>query len=161
MVEELFDHEHYDENMLMIETNLDDMPGEWMGYVLERLLELGAKDAYYTPIFMKKNRPAQKLSVLLSIDKLDVISDLIFKETTTLGLRYFPVTCHRLERRFFKVQMGEWGEIAVKAGYQEGKLVQLAPEYEDCAKVAKEWGIPLKEVYDQVKKQAMNQLVAF
>lgn len=144
--------EHKDSDMVMVETNLDDMPGEWMGYVLDLLFENGAKDAYYTPIFMKKNRPAQKLSVLIAAGNLEKISRLLFQETTTLGIRYYSVTCHRLEREYIQVNLGDWGEVSVKIGKQDGKLVQIAPEYEDCARVARLHQVPLKHVYDKAKE---------
>ncbi|MEW9669225.1 nickel insertion protein [Ammoniphilus sp. 3BR4] len=144
--------EHQDSGMVMVETNLDDMPGEWMGYVLDLLFENGAKDAYYTPIYMKKNRPAQKLSVLVAACDLEKISSLLFRETTTLGVRYYSVTCHRLEREFIQVDLGDWGKITVKIGKQDGNIVQIAPEYEDCAKVARLHKVPLKHVYDKAKE---------
>ena len=150
-------NEHVDKAMIMIETNLDDMPGEWMGFVLEELFTLGVKDAFYTPILMKKNRPAQKLSVLVAEEDLERISSFLFKETTTLGLRHYPVTCYRLEREFLFVDMEEWGTVQLKIGRQGGKVVQVAPEYEDCAKVARETGIPLRVVYETVKAKASVQ----
>jgi uncharacterized protein (DUF111 family) len=150
-------NEHVDMGMIMIETNLDDMPGEWMGFVLEELFKLGVKDAFYTPIWMKKNRPAQKLSVLIVEEDLDLISSFLFKETTTLGLRHYQVTCHRLEREFVSVDIEEWGTVQLKVGKQGGKILQLAPEYEDCAKIARETGIPLRAVYDTVRAKALDQ----
>jgi pyridinium-3,5-bisthiocarboxylic acid mononucleotide nickel chelatase len=147
------DNEHIDKHMLMMETNLDDMPGEWMGYVLDRLFEFGAKDAYYTPIYMKKNRPAQKLSVLIDQKDLARVKSFLFQETTTLGVRYYPVTCHRLERAFVKVLLAGLGEVAVKIGRHEGEVVQISPEYEDCKVIAKRTNIPLKELFQRVKDQ--------
>jgi pyridinium-3,5-bisthiocarboxylic acid mononucleotide nickel chelatase len=151
------DLEHSDSSMLMIEANLDDMPGEWMGYVLEGLFKQGAKDAFYTPIIMKKNRPAYKLSVLLAGNQLEQVKAFLFAETTTLGLRYFPVTCHRLEREFFRVELSGLGTVMVKIGRHKGEIVQLAPEYEDCAKLAKQNGLPLKHIYEEAKNAARNQ----
>ena len=150
------DLEHQDDSMVMIETNLDDMSGEWMGYVMDRLFETGAKDAFYTPIYMKKNRPAQKLSILAKEQDLSTILDFIFSETTTLGVRYYPVTCHRLERLFLKVKL-PIGEVSVKLGKRDGVVVQVAPEYEDCAMIARNNGIPLKQVFNQVQEAFRDQ----
>jgi len=148
--------EHQDDSMVMIETNLDDMSGEWMGYVMDRLFETGAKDAFYTPIYMKKNRPAQKLSVLAKEQDLPTILDFLFRETTTLGVRYYPVTCHRLERIFFKVKLA-LGDVSVKIGKRNGEVVQVAPEYEECATLARNNGIPLKQVFNQVQQAFWEQ----
>jgi pyridinium-3,5-bisthiocarboxylic acid mononucleotide nickel chelatase len=151
------DNEHIDEHMLMVETNLDDMSGEWMGYVLDRLFELGVKDAFYTPIYMKKNRPAQKLSVLIDQKDLVQVKAFLFRETTTLGIRYYSVACHRLERSFIKVLLAGLGEVAVKIGRNEGAVVQISPEYEDCQLIARRAKIPLKEVFEQVKEQVRKE----
>lgn len=142
-------HEHIDENMLKIEVNLDDISGEWLGHVMDLLFEAGANDVFYTPIYMKKNRPGVMVQILCAQTKLDKIRTILFQETTTLGVRYYPVTVHRLERRSSKVST-EWGDITVKEGLYHGEVVQRAPEYEDCRKIADQYNIPLKKVYEQV-----------
>lgn len=144
--------EHTDDNMIKLEVNLDDMTGEWLGYIMDKLLELGVNDVYYTSIYMKKNRPAVLLSVLCTKALINDVQSLIFKETTTLGVRYHPLFVHRLERRFYSLQT-EWGEISIKEGLYKGEVVQVAPEYEDCKKIAAEHNIPLKEVYKKVWNQ--------
>src|SRR5690606_7937987 len=80
------------------------------------------------------------------------MEDIIFKQTTTLGIRYWPVSCHRLGRRFVEVETN-WGKVRVKEGVYNGEVVQYSPEYEECRSLAKEAGIPLKDVYDHVRLQ--------
>lgn len=145
-------HEHIDENMYQLEVNLDDIPGEWLGFVMDRLFEAGANDVFYTPIYMKKNRPGILLRLLCSHDKLDKMKHILLQETTTLGFRYYPITVQRSERRFIKVKT-EWGTVTVKQGLKAGKVFQNSPEYEDCRRLANTHHIPLKKVYEAVWKQ--------
>ncbi|OQP07775.1 MULTISPECIES: nickel insertion protein [Geobacillus] len=145
-------HEHIDEQMIKMEVNLDDTPGEWLGYVMELLFEAGANDVFYTPIYMKKNRPGVLLQLLCSRERLEDMKEILFRETTTLGVRYYPLTVHRLERRFREVET-EWGAVAVKEGIYRGQVVQRAPEFEQCKTIAQRNGVPLKNVYEQVWKQ--------
>ncbi|GAB7388807.1 hypothetical protein BSNK01_26450 [Bacillaceae bacterium] len=155
--EELHRHEHVDGDMLILETNLDDATGEWMGFTLEKLFLAGANDAFFTPILMKKGRPAYKLTVLLPRERLPQIEEVIFRETTSLGVRYYPVRCHRLGRRFVTVPT-EWGEVKVKIGELRGETVQISPEYEDCRRIALRHDIPLQTVYETAKRRAMQFL---
>ncbi len=143
--------EHVDKRMLKVEVNLDDAPATLLGYVLERLFEIGVNDAFYTPVYMKKNRPGALLQVLCEAGLLDRVKEVVFRETTTLGVRYYPVTMHRLERRFFAVQT-EWGSVSVKEGFFRGESVQLSPEYEDCRRLAREAKVPIKRVYEAAAK---------
>jgi len=144
-------HEHYDSQMVKMEVNLDDTPGEWLGYVMDLLFEAGANDVYYTPIYMKKNRPAVLLQLLCSQKNINKMKEILFKETTTLGVRYYPITVHRMERRFRKVQT-KWGTVTIKEGIYEGNVVQSSPEYEECKSIAQNQNVPLKHVYEQVWK---------
>ena len=141
--------EHTDEDMLKIEVNLDDISGEVLGYVMDLLFASGANDVYYSPIYMKKNRPGILLQILCSLQKLGEMKEILFRETTTLGIRYYPLTVHRLERKFREVET-EWGIVKVKEGILQGQIVQSAPEYEDCKKIAMHHQVPLKKVYEQV-----------
>jgi pyridinium-3,5-bisthiocarboxylic acid mononucleotide nickel chelatase len=93
------DFEHVDDGMVKMEVNLDDIPGEWLGNVMDLLFEAGAKDVFYTPIYMKKNRPGVLLQLLCSQNSVQSMEEILFTETTTLGVRYFPLTVHRLERK--------------------------------------------------------------
>ncbi len=144
--------EHIDEDMMKVEVNLDDTPGEWMGYVMDKLFAAGANDVIYSPIYMKKNRPGILLQLLCSREKLETMKGILLEETTTLGIRYYPITVHRMERRFIRVET-EWGPVTVKQGLKDGKVFQSSPEYEDCKKIAEANHIPLKEVYAAVWRQ--------
>jgi uncharacterized protein (DUF111 family) len=149
-----FEHvdEHLDKQMIMIQVNIDDMNPELCSYVMDLLFEQGANDVIWIPIIMKKGRPGLQLQVLADQVLLAELETIIFRETTTLGLRYFPATVHRLARVFVKVQT-QWGELTVKTGYHEGTLIQYAPEFKECEQVAKLHQIPLKQVYDEVRLQ--------
>ncbi len=145
-------HAHVDDAMFKVEVNLDDISGEILGYVMDLLIEAGANDVYYTPIYMKKNRPAILLQLLCSASKIEAMKRILFTETTTLGIRYYPLTVHRMERTFRKVST-KWGEITVKEGLLDGQVIKSSPEYEECKKVAKDFQIPLKTVYEEVWQQ--------
>lgn len=144
------DHaEEIDSDTYKIEVNLDDTSGELLGYVMDRLFEAGARDVFYVPIYMKKNRPGVMLSVLCKGELRERLCTIILHETTTLGVRYYPVTVHRLARNFRRLRT-RWGEVRVKQGFYEGKLIEEAPEYEDCRSIAESHDVALKEVYREV-----------
>lgn len=145
-------HAHIDDEMFKIEVNLDDISGEILGYVMDLLIDEGANDVYYTPIYMKKNRPAILLQLLCSASKIEKMKRILFTETTTLGIRYYPLTVHRMERTFRKVST-KWGDVTVKEGLLEGQVIKSSPEYEECKKIAEDAHIPLKTVYEEVWKQ--------
>lgn len=142
-------NEHIDGDMYKLEVNLDDMSGELVGYMMDLLIESGANDVYYTPIYMKKNRPGILLQLLCSEVDLDKMKTILFKETTTLGLRYYPLTVHRAKRTFETLET-KWGPITVKKGIHEGELIQQSPEYNDCVAIAQQNDIPLKKVYEHI-----------
>jgi uncharacterized protein (DUF111 family) len=152
-----FNHrsEHTDDDMLLIQANIDDMNPEFTSYITDRLFEVGANDVYWVPIIMKKGRPGLMLNVLVHENQLDPIENIVFSETTTLGLRYLHAACHRLGREFTVVET-TWGPVHVKAGFYQGKLIQYAPEFKECEAIARNHHIPLKTVYDEVKKIFMN-----
>jgi hypothetical protein len=143
------DHEHVDEDMMKVEVNLDDISGEWLGHVMDLLFDAGANDVFYAPIYMKKNRPGVLLQLLCSHKKIEQIKEILWRETTTLGIRYYPLTVHRAERKFTYVET-DWGTVAVKQGVRKGEVFQHSPEYEDCKRIADRYGIPLKKVYEAV-----------
>lgn len=149
----MFDHrnEHVDERMVLLQANLDDMNPEFSSYVMDRLFEAGANDVYWIPIIMKRGRPGMMLNVLAAEEKLEQMEAIVFAETTTLGLRYLKADVHRLGRQFAKVGT-EWGPITVKLGFHKGELVQMAPEFKECEAAAKRHGVPLKQVYEQVRR---------
>lgn len=150
------DTEHIAEGMIIVQANIDDMNPEHCPYVTDRLLESGANDVWWIPIIMKKGRPGLMLNVLTDDSRLSTLESVIFRETTTLGLRYIRAACHRLGRSFAKVET-PWGPITVKVGYHNGQLVQFAPEFRECEQTARQHGVPLKAVYDEVRRRFADQ----
>ncbi|MEK8129596.1 nickel insertion protein [Paenibacillus filicis] len=148
-----FDHreEHVDTGMLIIQANLDDMNPELTSYITDKLLEAGANDVYWIPIIMKKGRPGVMLNVLADEGKAGELEEVIFSETTTFGLRYVRADCHRLGREFILIET-RWGAIHVKAAFHIGRMVQFAPEFKECEQAAKKHQVPLKQVYDEVRR---------
>lgn len=148
-----FNHrdEHVDDGMLLLQANLDDMNPEWCSYITDLLLEAGANDVYWIPIIMKKGRPGVMLNVFVDERKAGDMETVIFAETTTLGLRYMRASCHRLGREFVAVDT-RWGTVKVKAGFHQGKMVQFAPEFKECEQLARSHQVPLKLVYDEVRR---------
>ncbi|WP_318615625.1 nickel insertion protein [Sporosarcina sp. YIM B06819] len=145
-------HAHIDHEMLKMEVNLDDISGELLGYLMDLLIESGANDVYYTSIYMKKNRPGILLQLLCSQENLEKMKHILFTETTTLGVRYYPLSVHRLERKFRTVTI-KWGTVTVKEGIYDGQVIQSSPEFEECKKIAEQHNIALKKVYEQVWMQ--------
>ena len=133
---------------VLLETNIDDMTPEIYGYLIDRLLEAGARDAFLTPVIMKKGRPSIQLTVLADPNKETELTELIFSETTTLGIRRLPVQRHILERRTDTVQT-PYGPIRVKIADIGGKQ-RITPEYDDCARIAREKQVPILDVYKAV-----------
>jgi uncharacterized protein (TIGR00299 family) protein len=142
---------------IVLETNIDDLNPELYEYVMERLFAAGAQDAWLTPIVMKKSRPAVTLAVLCSTEREPTLRQVLFRETGTLGVRTTAVEKHVLERELVKVETTH-GPVAVKIGLLEGKRVSVAPEYEDCARVARDAGVPAREVYEEALRLAHDQL---
>lgn len=130
----------------VLETNLDDLPGEVVGYTTTQLLAAGAFDAFVTPILMKKNRPGQMISVLCDEASIPAMEEILFRETTTLGVRRYPVSRHKLQRKPARVQTA-FGPVLGKLGWLEGRPAQFSPEYDDCSRIATEQNRPLREIY--------------
>ncbi|SEH25736.1 nickel insertion protein [Selenomonas sp. KH1T6] len=140
------------DNLLLLETNIDDMNPQIYGYLYDRLFEAGARDVWTTPIYMKKNRPGQMLSVLASEDKKDACARIIFRETTSIGIRVRRIE-ERLEadRHLAKVDT-KYGDITCKVSAYGGHLINVAPEYEDCCRAAREKKVPLKLVQQEAMR---------
>jgi pyridinium-3,5-bisthiocarboxylic acid mononucleotide nickel chelatase len=136
----------------VLETNLDDVPGEVIGYCFERLLAAGALDVFTMPIQMKKQRPGVLLSVLAEADKLSALEEILFRETGTLGVRRYQTQRHKLHREACVVDTS-LGPVRGKLAWREGQPKQFTPEYEDCARIARDQQRPLLEVI-QVVQQA-------
>jgi uncharacterized protein (DUF111 family) len=132
----------------MLETNLDDLPAEVIGYCYELLLDAGALDVFSTPIFMKKNRPAVMLSVMCPFETLPALEEILFRETGTFGVRRYVVSRSKLQRKSLTVET-PWGPIQGKLGWRDGEPPFYTPEYEDCARVARQRGVALREVFDK------------
>ncbi len=133
----------------MIECNIDDMNPEWYDFIMEKLFDQGVQDVFFTPLMMKKNRPAIKISVLCSPDQMNKVKELLFTETTTLGLRSYKVNKTALERKLSKLAT-DYGEVTIKSCYYQNKLLHSKPEYEDCKRIAKERNIPIREVLKHI-----------
>jgi len=143
-----------EERLQVIEANIDDLNPEIFGYLMEKLLEGGALDVYFTPIQMKKNRPAVKLAVLAPGHGLNALLETIFNETSTLGVRVFEGR-KIMRTRAVEVMQTPWGPVRVKlvpaAAPERDLPLHFAPEFEDCQAVARRTGLPLKEIYREVE----------
>lgn len=133
----------------IVECNIDDMNPEIYAYVIDKLLETGADDVYCQSIIMKKTRPAVKLSVLCQNSMVPMVEDILLKETSTLGLRKYEVRKTMLKRDWKSVKT-KWGDVKVKLGYINGKIVKSKPEYEDCLSIAQSNNISITDVYNEV-----------
>ena len=129
----------------VLEANLDDAPAEWIGFALERLLAAGALDAYCVPITMKKSRPGVLLTVLCEPGRVVEMENILFAETTTLGIRRYTAQRSTLQRRFETVETA-YGPVVMKIASRGGAEVTAAPEYEDCRRAAEAQGVALRKV---------------
>lgn len=143
--------EHIDTKVWKIEVSLDDMNPEFYGFLFTELEKLGVNEVYVDQVVMKKSRPGQILNVICQEEIKDQVVEFLFRETTTFGLRYTPYTAHRLERKLIEVET-EWGPVTVKIGLHKGQVVQLAPEYESCAELARNNNVPVKEVFRRARE---------
>ncbi|HLJ16750.1 MAG TPA: nickel pincer cofactor biosynthesis protein LarC [Bryobacteraceae bacterium] len=135
----------FDEDITVLEANLDDMSPQIYGFFAERALQAGALDVFSIPVQMKKNRPGQLITVLCKPADREKFSEMLFRETTTLGVRQSSVTRRTLQRESIAVETS-LGPIRMKIARLHGQILNAAPEYEDCQKVAAERGVPLKQV---------------
>ena len=142
--------------LTLLETNIDDMPGEMFGHVQERLFELGARDVWFTPIQMKKNRPGVLLSALVPDKIADRAAELLFAETSTFGIRRRSVERYEADRELMEFE-SSLGRVTLKLKKQDGKVIQVAPEYEDCRRRAAEHGLGLAEVMDRIRGEALSR----
>ncbi|MGQ9574818.1 MAG: nickel pincer cofactor biosynthesis protein LarC [Thermoguttaceae bacterium] len=135
----------------VVETNLDDLSGQLIGYCTARLWEAGALDVWTTAIQMKKNRPGVTISVLCEAAAIDAVEAVLFGETTTLGVRRWPVSRHVLLRRAHTVQT-PWGPVQGKVGWLAGTLRGFAPEFDSCQRIAAEHQVPLRAVFEAAQR---------
>jgi uncharacterized protein (TIGR00299 family) protein len=144
------------ERVLVVEANIDDMNPQWYDHVMERLFSVGALDVYLTPIQMKRNRPAVTLSAMVDEGRLDPLLEVLFAETTTIGIRMHPVDRRKLDREDRTVET-PYGTVKVKVARLAGRVMNAAPEYRDCLRIAEERGVPLKEI-QQAAAAAVREL---
>jgi hypothetical protein len=143
------------ERVIVVETNIDDMNPQMYDYVMERLLATEVLEIFITPILMKKNRPGHLLTVICPSEKLPTVTKFLLTETTTLGLRWHEEERAKAEREMVSLQT-KYGRIRFKLARWEGKVINLSPEYEDCKRLATEKGIPLKEVFEEAREEAVT-----
>jgi uncharacterized protein (DUF111 family) len=136
--------------VVVLETNLDDATPEVIGYCFERLLEAGALDVFAIPIQMKKQRPGVLLSVIAEPAKAAALEAILFRETATFGVRRYTALRSKLQREVVTVET-PWGPVQAKRGRRGDGLEVVTPEYEDCARIAREHRVPLREVYAAVR----------
>jgi uncharacterized protein (TIGR00299 family) protein len=145
-----------DERLLVIETNIDDMSPQIYGHLMERAFALGALDCYFTPVQMKKNRPGVLVSILCTPAERDAMCELLLKETTTLGVRFFEVQRRSLTREIVSVET-EFGAIDVKVARMNGRVLKGMPEYEQCRAAAQKANVSLQTV-EQAAREAFLKL---
>lgn len=142
--------------LLVLETNIDDMNPEFYDHVLARCLAAGALDVYWVPMQMKKNRPAILLRALCAPPELEAVRDVLFAETTTLGVRVQPVTRYALPRRYAPVRT-PWGVVQVKIAQLPDGSERLVPEYDDCRRLAAETAEPVWRIYQAAQGAAQSK----
>lgn len=143
------------DRLIVLETHIDDLNPEWYEHVMERLFAAGARDVSVTPVHMKKNRPGVLLWVLCDLGDRDRLSHIILTETSTLGLRSYPVSRLSLRREHRHV-VTEYGTVRVKCSYPPDGRVNHSPEYEDCKRLARQHSVPLGAVYRAATLAAQN-----
>ena len=142
--------------LFMIETNIDDMNPEIFGVVMEQLFSVGALDVYFTSIMMKKNRPATKISVLAEKKNRERLSKILLTETSSFGIRVYSVDRMALDREVKKLKT-PYGSVNIKIGRLDGKIVQAAPEFDNCNKISRNKKRPVKIIYDEIHALAQKK----
>lgn len=141
---------------LLIECNIDDMNPEFFDHVSERLFSSGVSDVFLTNIIMKKGRPGIILNVIAEKELAETVKEILFNESTTLGIRTFPFAKDTLVRKLENINT-VWGKVAIKRSFYKGKEVSCKPEYEDCKKIATKLKIPVKEVYNSIVSEIIRK----
>jgi uncharacterized protein (TIGR00299 family) protein len=145
------------EKVMIVETNIDDMNPQFYDYIMERLLAMGVQEVFLTPVLMKKNRPATLITVICSVEKMPSVAEFLLRETTTLGLRWREEEREKALREILTLRT-KHGKIRFKLARWEGKPINLAPEYDDCKRLALSGRVPLKEVFEEAKREAATFL---
>jgi len=142
----------YDTDVVMrLETNLDDLSPEITGAVMDRLFAAGALEVYFTPVHMKKNRPGVQMTALCEEERVEALTDIIFTETSAFGLRMEKIARLKLPRIFVTVNT-PFGDITVKLGMKDGRVIQAAPEFESCRAASEKSGRPLRAIYEAAQQ---------
>jgi uncharacterized protein (TIGR00299 family) protein len=144
--------DYNEDSSVIIETNIDDMNPQVYDYLIEKIMKQGAQDAYLTPIIMKKGRPAILLSVLTDKQSSDAVLDIIFRETTSIGVRIREVERKKLEREIREVDT-LFGKVRIKISKRGDEIFTITPEYDDCRRIAEEKQVPLKTVIEEAKSR--------
>ncbi|HYE25992.1 MAG TPA: nickel pincer cofactor biosynthesis protein LarC [Clostridia bacterium] len=144
------------ESVTVLEANLDDTTPQVIGHAIDRLLDAGALDVFATPVQMKKNRPGTVLTVLARNEDTQRMAELVFRETTTIGLRMRQEWRHTLAREHVQVAT-PWGDVRVKVARLGGRDLNFAPEFEDCKRIAEQSGVPLKTVMQEAVRSYLDQ----
>ena len=142
---DLVDEAALRETVIVIQTTIDDMNPQIYGHLMDRLFDAGALEVFYAPIQMKKNRPGTMATIICPEPRLEAVTEVIFRETTTIGFRYLPMGRIEMARRIDRVRT-PWGPVRVKVSRYNGRVMQATPEYEDCRALALGASVPLKEV---------------
>ncbi len=144
------------DHLSVLETNIDDLNPEFYEHVIDRLFAAGALDVFLAPIQMKKNRPATLLRILCQPAKVKTMTEILFRETSTLGIREHSVDRHALPRSLHTIKTS-YGAVQVKVATFEDGTVKSAPEYEDCRKLAAQHDVPIRDVYQAAQQQAKSE----
>ncbi len=139
------------DTVVLIETNIDDYNPEYLGYIMDMLFQNGALDVAFVPIYMKKNRPGICIKIICNPIDTENLMNILFKETSTLGIRYNFLLRKRLKREIIYIDT-PWGKIKAKKIYQIDGSAYIKPEYEECLKIAKKYDIPIRHVYEYIAK---------
>ncbi len=143
------------ERVAVIETNIDDMNPQIYDYVIEKLLAMKVLEVFVTPILMKKNRPGHLVTVICPSEKVPPVTEFLLRETTTLGLRWHEEERAKTDREIMSLRT-RYGRIRFKLARWEGSVVNVSPEYEDCKRLALEKAVPLKQIFEEARKEAIN-----
>jgi uncharacterized protein (TIGR00299 family) protein len=144
------------EHIVVLECEIDDMNPQIFGSVMDRLYEAGALEVYFSSVQMKKNRPGTLLTILTAPEKRQELLSIVFRETTTIGVRYHDVTRERLDREIISLST-PLGSIRFKVARFEGRVVNAAPEFDDCQRIASQRGIPVKDAQAIAMKAYLDQ----
>ena len=144
------------ERVVVLECQIDDMNPQIFGVLMDRLYEAGALDVLYAPVHMKKNRPGTHVTIVAPPDRREALSEIVFRESTTIGLRYQEVSRERLDRSSVTVET-EVGPVRIKVARRHGRVVNTAPEFDDCARIAAARGRPVKDVQAMALKAYLER----